>query len=125
MPEHRADRITCPLVRIVCEWLTSQMQQDSAAALRRLRSELARFRGLWPHYEADLQRLGISGVDGLRGRDPDSLAADYCRMIDRPVDPWLSACFTALVRFAETGEAVPWWRVMRARAAEAVAMPAP
>jgi hypothetical protein len=89
------------------------MQQDSIAALGRLRSELARFRGLWPGYEADLQRLGISALAHLRGRDPDALTEDYCRLTGRPPDPWLNACFAAVVRFAETGESVPFWRVMR------------
>ena len=95
------------------------MQPDSTAALGRLRSELARFRGFWPGYEADLQQMGISALAELRGRDPEALAADYCRMVARPTDPWLDACFAALVRFAETGVAVPWWRVMRVQAMQA------
>lgn len=92
------------------------MQHDNSAAVRRLRSELARFRGLWPGYEADLVRMGFSALADLRGRDPDTLARDYCRLSGRPADPLLSSCFAALVRFAETGQPTPWWRIARAQA---------
>ena len=114
------------LVERVDECLISHMQHDSAAALGRLRSELARFRGLWPGYEADLHRLGISTLAQLKGRDPDTLAEDYRRMTNRPADPWLNACFAAVVRFAATGAPVPFWRVMRSwatREGEAVSPP--
>jgi hypothetical protein len=104
------------LVENMARCFISQMQHDSAATLGRLRSELAGFRGLWPGYEADLQRLGISTLAQLRGRDTDTLAEDYRSLTNRPEDPWLNACFAAVIRFAETGEPVPFWSVMRTRA---------
>jgi hypothetical protein len=118
---------TWRLVETIEKCLISRMQHDSTEAVSRLRSELTMFRGLWPGYEADLLRMGIFTVAELRGRDPDRLAAEYCRVMERPEDPLLSACFAAVVRFAETGERVPYWRIMRDQAmreGEAVAIAA-
>jgi hypothetical protein len=92
------------------------MQHDNAPAVRRLCSELAMLRGLWPGYEADLHRMGFSALAELRGQDANALANDYCRLSGRPVDPLLSSCFSAVVNFAETGVPTPWWRIMRAQA---------
>lgn len=91
------------------------MQHDNPAAVRRLRSELTMFRALWPDYEEDLCRLGIRTIADLRGRDAEALAGAWCRLAGRPPDPWLTSCFASVIRFAETGERVPWWRIMRAR----------
>jgi hypothetical protein len=89
------------------------MQHDTVTAISRLRKEFAPLRGLWPGVEADLQRMGFSKLADLRGRDPVALAVDYCKLIGRPFDQMLKYCFAAIVRFAETGEAVPWWHILR------------
>ncbi len=89
------------------------MQHHNAAAVRRLRHQFAQMRGLWPGFEIDLQRMGISDLADLRKRDPAALAADYCRLLGRPSDRLLTYCFAAMVRFAETGEPVPWWYIVR------------
>jgi hypothetical protein len=60
--------------------------------------------------------MGFSTLADLRGRDPEALANDYCRLTGRPADPLLSSCFAAVIKFAETGEPVPWWRIWRTRA---------
>ena len=91
------------------------MQHDSAAAIRRLRLDFAPLRGLWPGFEVDLYRMGFETMADLRGHDPATLARDYCGRLNRPFDPPLKFCFAALVRFAETGEAVPWWHLLRAQ----------
>jgi Pathogenicity locus len=96
------------------------MQQSSAPAIRRLRSELALLRGTWPGFEADLHRMGFTALAEFRGRDPDLLATQYCALTGRPADPLLSSCFAALVRFAETGEPRPYWRILRTRSAHEV-----
>jgi hypothetical protein len=93
------------------------MQHDSAEAIRRLRLDFAPLRGMWPGFEVDLYRMGFTTSADLRGRDPSVLARDYCQRHGRPLDPPLSFCFAAIVRFAETGEAVPWWHLLRAQSA--------
>ena len=35
-------------------------------------------------------------------------------MANHPDDPVLVAVFRTMIRFAETGVATPWWRVLRA-----------
>jgi hypothetical protein len=57
--------------------------------------------------------MGFSALAELRGRDADALAAQYCRLNRRPMDPILTPCFAAVVRFAETGEPRPWWDLLR------------
>jgi hypothetical protein len=57
--------------------------------------------------------MGYSSLADLRGKDPGSLAADYCRRLHRPADPLLRPWFTSIVRFAQTGTPTPWWRIVR------------
>lgn len=82
----------------------------------RLHAELATFPRPWLGYENELQRMGFSRLAELRGRDPTTLARDYCVLLGRPEDPLLGVCFAAIVRFAETGEVIPWWQIMRTEA---------
>lgn len=86
--------------------------------IQRLRIELAPLHGLWSGFETDLLNLGIRCLADLRGRDPAALAEDYRRIAAHPDDPLLETCFAAAVGFAETGQATPWWRILRARAIE-------
>jgi hypothetical protein len=90
------------------------MQTDTISTVPRLRAELAPLRGLWVGIETDLRSMGFTALADLRGRDAAALALEYCRRLDRPVDPLLRYCFAAIVRFAETGEPTPWFRILRA-----------
>ena len=74
-------------------------------------------RGLWPGVEGDLRALGFSALTDLRGQKADALAVEYCRRLHRPEDPLMAQYFSAIVKFAETGSAVPWWKLYRAEAA--------
>lgn len=85
-------------------------------AVIRLRQQLAPLRGLWHGFEADLADMGVSRLDDLRGRSADGLMQDYCRRNQRPADAILRPYFEAVVRFAETGQDHPWWRIMRENA---------
>jgi len=89
------------------------MIEHDHAVIERLRPELAPLGRLWPGFEADLSALGISGLDELRGRDAAMLTRQYCERVGRPFDLAILACFTAAVRFAETGRAMPLWRILR------------
>jgi hypothetical protein len=89
------------------------MHHPRSTAIRGLRRELTALRGLWPGVEADLHSMGYSALADLRGKDPGSLASDYCRRLNRPADPLLRPWFTSIVRFAETGTPTPWWHIVR------------
>lgn len=93
------------------------MQDDQSETVARLSNQLAPLRGLWNGFESDLAAMGVASIDDLTGRSADALMVDYCRRAARPVDPMLRPCFEAVVRFAETGEATPWWRIARHEAA--------
>jgi hypothetical protein len=92
------------------------MQTDQIETLPTLRQELSALRGLWTGVDQDLNSLGIGGISDLRGRDAAELTRAYCDRVGRPFDPVLKACFAAIVQFAETGEARPWWHSLRAEA---------
>jgi len=94
-----------------CSALMTTASQESPTRLQR---ELATLRGLWNGVEVDLRRMGFTRLADFRGRDASALTRDYCRGSGRPFDPTLQACFAAIVRFAETGEARPWWLFQRA-----------
>jgi hypothetical protein len=81
-----------------------------------LHQELSALRGLWHGVDRDLNNMGITAIAELRGRDATDLARAYCERAGRPFDPALRACFAAIVWFAETGEARPWWLFLRAEA---------
>jgi hypothetical protein len=89
------------------------MQSNQSEAVLRLRSQLAPLRGLWLGFEADLAVMGVSSLEDLRGRSPEGLLQDYCQRTARPADPALRPYFEAVVRFSETGEPRPWWKIMR------------
>jgi hypothetical protein len=92
------------------------MSEQIHTILPRLRQELAPMRGLWPNMEADLYRMGIAALGDLRGKQPEALAEEYRALDGHPPDPVLLPYFTALIAFAETGVATPWWRILRQRA---------
>ena len=90
------------------------MQDELTKAAQRLRIELRPLRGLWPGVSADLARMGFRSLADLKGRDADHLAQGYRDLANHPDDPVLVAVFRTMIRFAETGVATPWWRVLRA-----------
>lgn len=96
--------------------MKTSMSDQSSAILARLRAELSPLRGLWHNMEADLFRLGITFIQDLRGRQADALAESYRALAGHPPDPILRPYFTALIAYAETGVATPWWRILRAEA---------
>ena len=92
------------------------MQPEAPTVLQSLRSELAPLRGLWQGFEADLLRMGITALADLRGQPVEALTESYRAMVGRPPDPILHPYFAALVSFAETGKATPWWHFWRSEA---------
>lgn len=57
--------------------------------------------------------MGFLTLAELRGRDASDLTKAYCALTSRPEDDVLRAAFKAMVHLAETGEANPWWRILR------------
>ncbi|MBI5367462.1 MAG: mitomycin resistance protein [Planctomycetes bacterium] len=84
-----------------------------AAAIR----ELCRAPNVGPATAGDLLRLGIRRIEDLAGKDPDRLYDALCRRDGAPHDVCVRDVFHALVLFAETGEARPWWFFSQARKA--------
>ena len=70
-----------------------------------------------PAVAAKLERLGVHGVDDLRGADPDALFDRLCVMDGQRHDPCLLDTFTAAVAFADRGDTRPWWAFSRERKA--------
>jgi hypothetical protein len=96
------------------------MQHDQLSPVLNLRQQLGPLRGLWPGVEADLHSMGFSALGDLRGKDPGSLALQYCDRLHRPPDPMLPSCFASIVKFAETGVPKPWFRILREEIAAAI-----
>lgn len=90
------------------------MEPEQFEAVQRLRRELLPMRGLWHGVEEDLVALGVASLGDLRSRPADALLSEYCQKTARPTDPILALVFDALVKFASTGDPVPWWRAWRA-----------
>ncbi len=80
-----------------------------ASAIRDLR----RIPGVGPSIADDLWRLGVHGVDELRGADPEALYGRFCALAGGTVDRCLLYVFRCAVYFAETPEPDPellkWW----------------
>jgi hypothetical protein len=69
--------------------------------------------GVGPSIARDLRRVGIQEVAELRGRNPESLYADLCRQVGRPVDRCVLYVFRCAVYFASEAkhdpELLKWW----------------
>ena len=65
----------------------------------------------------DLIRLGIRQTGDLVGRSPDDLYEVVGRLVGSPHDPCVLDTMTAVVRYAETGDAIPWWHFSAERKA--------
>ena len=83
------------------------------AVVATLRRDLSRLEGLWHGVEYDLARMGVVTLADLRGRSPRSLVEAYCTAMSRPFDAMLQPLFASIIWYAESGVAVPWWRIMR------------
>lgn len=57
----------------------------------------------------DLQRLGISQPEDLRGQDAFALYQALCAQQGQRVDPCMLDVLLSLTDFVHGGEARPWW----------------
>jgi hypothetical protein len=62
-----------------------------------------------PAMAEDLLRLGIRSPGDLIGRDPDEMYDELGRLDGIRHDPCVRDIFAAVVSYAETGRAAPWW----------------
>ncbi len=82
-------------------------------------SELESIPNVGPAVAAKLERVGISRLADLRGRDPDQLFERLCALDGQRHDPCLLDTFAAVVSYADGGSARPWWEFNRERKARA------
>jgi hypothetical protein len=68
-----------------------------------------------PAMAADLVALGIRHPAELPGRNPQTLYEQLCRLSGVRQDPCVLDTFIALVRFADGGPPLPWWRFTEER----------
>lgn len=80
---------------------------------RRAATGLRAIPGVGPSIEADLVALGITGVDALRGQDPEALYARLCAREGTHVDRCVLYVFRCAVYWAESESPDPelskWW----------------
>jgi hypothetical protein len=57
----------------------------------------------------DFKKLGLSGPQQLKGKDPFKLYERLCRITRLRQDPCLLDTFIAAVYFMDRGIARPWW----------------
>jgi hypothetical protein len=79
--------------------------------------ELTTIPNVGPKIAAKLRRLGVEGVDDLRGGDGEDLFERLCAMDGQRHDPCLLDTFVAAVDFANGAPARPWWEYSRERLA--------
>jgi hypothetical protein len=76
-------------------------------------ANLSRIPGVGPSIAADLYSLGIREVAELRGRNADSLYAEFCREVGGHVDRCLLYVFRCAVYYASEPKPDPellkWW----------------
>jgi hypothetical protein len=80
-------------------------------------SELTAIPNIGPAVARKLERLDVTGLDDLRGRDPHELYDRLCVLDGRRHDPCLLDTFVAAVAYADGGPARPWWEFSRERKA--------
>jgi len=75
--------------------------------------DLLRIPGVGPSIRADLHRLGIREIAGLRGRNPESLYSELCTVTGESVDRCVLYVFRCAVYFASEPrpdpELLKWW----------------
>jgi hypothetical protein len=76
-------------------------------------ANLSRIPGVGPSIAADLYSLGIREVAELRGRNAESLYAEFCREVGGHVDRCLLYVFRCAVYYASESKPDPellkWW----------------
>jgi hypothetical protein len=65
----------------------------------------------------DLIRLGIRKPHDLVGRSPNELYEELSRLDGTQQDPCVLDTMAAVVKYAETGDSVPWWHFSAERKA--------
>ena len=88
-------------------------QTKRRAAPRSVIANLSRIPGVGPSIGADLYLLGIREVAELRGRNPETLYASFCREVGQRVDRCLLYVFRCAVYYASAAapdpEMLKWW----------------
>jgi hypothetical protein len=76
-------------------------------------TDLRTIPGVGPSIEIDLVDLGIRAVQELKGRNPDQLYDDLCRLRGERIDPCVKYVFRCAVYFASNELHEPallqWW----------------
>jgi len=76
--------------------------------------DLLRIPGVGPAIRTDLRALGIREVADLRGRNPEALYAEFCRIAGQKVDRCVLYVFRCAVYYASEPHPAPellkWWR---------------
>ena len=80
-------------------------------------SQLTAIPNVGPAVARKLQRLDVTGVEDLRGRDGEELFERLCVLEGRRLDPCLLDTFVAAVDYAGGAPARPWWEYSRERKA--------
>jgi hypothetical protein len=63
----------------------------------------------------DLQLIGISEPEQLRGRSPLEMYHELCRITDSQHDPCVIDVFMSVTSFMSGREALPWWHFTEER----------
>ena len=105
---HGKRRVTTSPVETVDAW---EVRRRSASGS--VIAELSKIPGVGPSIAADLCLLGVRDIAGLRGRNPESLYAELCRVVGRRVDRCVLYVFRCAVYFASESKPDPellkWW----------------
>lgn len=80
-------------------------------------NELKQIPNVGPATARDLQKLEITRLDDLHGRDPDQLYDELCARDGVRHDPCVRDVFAAVVAIANGEPARPWWAFTPARKA--------
>jgi hypothetical protein len=80
-------------------------------------SNLTSIPNVGPAVAAKLERLDMSDLDDLRGRDAHELFERLCVLDGCRHDPCLLDTFVAVVDYADGGPPRPWWEFSRERKA--------
>jgi len=95
----------------------SKTRRVRSASMRPMTSELTAIPNVGPAVARKLERLDVTGLDDLRGRDPQELYDRLCVLDGHRHDPCLLDTFVAAVAYADGGPARPWWEFSRERKA--------
>lgn len=82
---------------------------NPARVVRSKLSTLTDLPNIGPAMAKDLERLGISAPDQLKGRDPYVLYDALCALTGQRHDPCVIDVFISVTRFMDGDEAHPWW----------------